>query len=486
MARSDNSPLRAFASAAAILMLCSLPGRASAQAGSTPAVGTEVAGAPADGKPEAVKPTAGRPRLTDAQRAAAKLKQHKPVMAVAAPGAKYPWAGGKPVTSKGYAVTVSASRPSAPAAAKPVTATPRSTVAAGSAPSQAGATFQQRMARTTVTPPVMANGPKAANTMPSQAAPRVQIKGITPALALTPSKPKSPPLGAKQAWHFRQVATVSSSTSKVTGRVALSTVKATATHAPIPAKTQAAVTAKPVPTPQVAAKPVPTPVVAVIKTAPKPPPVAASVTPAAPVVKLASVQSTQFKSVEVGRSTASASVRTMVKTTVATAAKSTTKSKAPTVVTLAAQSVPVAKLTIVEKTRGTASAKRPAKALTTSVASLGARFMEQRQQYVYNSLNRRDPYASLVSGSFEGEVGTPLLDVSSMKLVGIVWGASDRFALVEDGHGHGFVLRVGDPVLNGYIAGLTKEELIVKQSSYGDTQTVTIQLQRKEGASNAQ
>jgi hypothetical protein len=72
-----------------------------------------------------------------------------------------------------------------------------------------------------------------------------------------------------------------------------------------------------------------------------------------------------------------------------------------------------------------------------------------------------------------------------MKLVGIVWGGSDRFALVEDSHGHGFVLRVGDPVLNGYVAGLTKEELIVKQSSYGDTQTVTIQLQRKEGAANA-
>jgi hypothetical protein len=111
--------------------------------------------------------------------------------------------------------------------------------------------------------------------------------------------------------------------------------------------------------------------------------------------------------------------------------------------------------------------------------------MEQREMYVYNSLDRRDPFQSLVSGSFEGTAGTPLLDVSSMKLVGIVWGASDRFALVEDSHGHGFVLRVGDPVLNGYVAGLTKEELIVKQSSYGDTQTVTIQLQRKDGVSNA-
>jgi hypothetical protein len=120
-----------------------------------------------------------------------------------------------------------------------------------------------------------------------------------------------------------------------------------------------------------------------------------------------------------------------------------------------------------------------------AVQTLGAAFMEQREVYVYNSLDRRDPFASLVSGAFEGTSGTPLLDVSSMKLVGIVWGASDRFALVEDSHGHGFVLRVGDPVLNGYGAGLTKEELIVKQSSYGDTQTVTIQLQRKDGVSNA-
>jgi hypothetical protein len=105
--------------------------------------------------------------------------------------------------------------------------------------------------------------------------------------------------------------------------------------------------------------------------------------------------------------------------------------------------------------------------------------------YVYNSLDRRDPFASLLAGQFEGTVGTPLLDVSSMNLVGIVWGSTDKFALVEDSRGHGFVLRVGDPVLNGYVAGLSKEELIVKQSSYGDTQTVTIQLQRKEGASNA-
>jgi hypothetical protein len=39
-------------------------------------------------------------------------------------------------------------------------------------------------------------------------------------------------------------------------------------------------------------------------------------------------------------------------------------------------------------------------------------------------------------------------------------------------------------VINGYVVGLTRQELLVRQTSYGDSQTVTIQLQRKEGSSD--
>jgi len=112
------------------------------------------------------------------------------------------------------------------------------------------------------------------------------------------------------------------------------------------------------------------------------------------------------------------------------------------------------------------------------------RHLLNREVYVYKTVGRRDPFASLLTGEFETTVGRPLLDVSSMKLVGIVWGTSDKFALVEDGRGHGHVLRVGDPVINGSVVGLTKDEILIRQSSYGDTQTVTIQLQRKEGSSD--
>ena len=126
------------------------------------------------------------------------------------------------------------------------------------------------------------------------------------------------------------------------------------------------------------------------------------------------------------------------------------------------------------RTSATASARAP--------KTTEERHLLNREVYVYKTVGRRDPFASLLEGEFETTVGNPLMDVSSMKLVGIVWGSSDKFALVEDGRGHGHVLRVGDPVINGYVVGLTKEELMVRQSSYGDTQTVTIQLQRKEGS----
>ena len=141
----------------------------------------------------------------------------------------------------------------------------------------------------------------------------------------------------------------------------------------------------------------------------------------------------------------------------------------------------------------TQAAKAPAtpKNVTKAAAStarkpstIEERHLLNREVYVYKTVGRRDPFASLLAGEFETTVGRPLLDVSSMKLVGIVWGSSDKFALVEDGRGHGHVLRVGDPVINGSVVGLTKDELMIRQSSYGDTQTVTIQLQRKEGSSD--
>lgn len=106
--------------------------------------------------------------------------------------------------------------------------------------------------------------------------------------------------------------------------------------------------------------------------------------------------------------------------------------------------------------------------------------------YQYNALGRRDPFNALVGGDFIGaDVGGDAPpDPGGMKVVGIVWGANDQFAMVEDVRGNSYVLRKGDKVQNGYIESLKRDAVLVTVTSDGQSQTVSIPLERK-GDSNA-
>src|SRR5258705_160897 len=118
--------------------------------------------------------------------------------------------------------------------------------------------------------------------------------------------------------------------------------------------------------------------------------------------------------------------------------------------------------------------------------ALDASVLFARDQYTYTSGGRRDPFQSLLDGRYQSQTGDgSLVDVGDIHLVGIMWGASDKFALVEDSPGRGFVLRVGDPVVNGYISGIAKSELQIVQNAFGESQTLSIKLQPKEGDENA-
>jgi len=145
-------------------------------------------------------------------------------------------------------------------------------------------------------------------------------------------------------------------------------------------------------------------------------------------------------------------------------------------------------------TQGTVTATAvpgPAAAIGTSLSgetpkSLDASVLFAREHYEYVGGGRRDPFQSLLDGRFQSHSADgSLVDVGDIHLVGIMWGSSDKFALVEDSRGHGYVLRVGDPVLNGYISGISKSELQVVQNAFGESQTLSIQLQTKEGDKNA-
>jgi hypothetical protein len=110
-------------------------------------------------------------------------------------------------------------------------------------------------------------------------------------------------------------------------------------------------------------------------------------------------------------------------------------------------------------------------------ASAAVAFTDPGPQYRYNAIGRRDPFLPLVGGSFVDIDAPP--ETGGLKVVGVVWGSDDRFALVEDSRGNSFVLREGDKVMNGVVQGLRRDALILSLTADGQSQTVTIPLTRK-------
>lgn len=107
-----------------------------------------------------------------------------------------------------------------------------------------------------------------------------------------------------------------------------------------------------------------------------------------------------------------------------------------------------------------------------------------RDSYVYASQRLRDPFGSLLRGRFVSEGGDKTPDIGSLDLVGVMWGDADKFALCEDREGHGYVLRIGDPVQNGEVAGITRESLTIRQYFFGTSTSVILKLKPREGNSN--
>jgi hypothetical protein len=102
-------------------------------------------------------------------------------------------------------------------------------------------------------------------------------------------------------------------------------------------------------------------------------------------------------------------------------------------------------------------------------------------EFFYQSFGKSDPFRSLVDGKFEQQTAAELVDLSSARLVGVIWGGEDRFALVEDGDGFGYILRVGDRVRNGRVVSIRKSSLTARITLYGITNSVVLKLDKTEG-----
>ncbi len=107
--------------------------------------------------------------------------------------------------------------------------------------------------------------------------------------------------------------------------------------------------------------------------------------------------------------------------------------------------------------------------------------VEEHVTYQYNAIGRRDPFVSLVGGTFVGaDVGGDAPpDPGGIKVVGIVWGATDQFAMVEDVRGNSYVLRKGDALQNGVVDELRRDAIVVSIKTDGQSQQVVIPFTRK-------
>jgi hypothetical protein len=101
-------------------------------------------------------------------------------------------------------------------------------------------------------------------------------------------------------------------------------------------------------------------------------------------------------------------------------------------------------------------------------------------EFFYQSYGKADPFRVLVSGEFEQGNAAELVDINSAKLVGVMWGQEDRFALVENGDGFGYILRVGDRVQHGRVVSIRKNSITARITLYGITNSVVLKLAETE------
>ncbi len=98
----------------------------------------------------------------------------------------------------------------------------------------------------------------------------------------------------------------------------------------------------------------------------------------------------------------------------------------------------------------------------------------------------RDPFVSLVSGTFEGEESTPIFDVGELRLVGVLWGQTDRFALVENVSGKGTALRAGDRLVNGYVDSITPTSLTLVETGPRGSRKIILHMKEDDNGTRMQ
>jgi hypothetical protein len=107
------------------------------------------------------------------------------------------------------------------------------------------------------------------------------------------------------------------------------------------------------------------------------------------------------------------------------------------------------------------------------------RLEAKERRIVYNSYGRRDPFIPVEQGLAENGI-----DIDQMKVVGIIWQAQEPLAVLEHNKESGvsFTVKQGDPVHNGRVSRITRDQVTFDISEYGISRSYSLKLvSNKEG-----
>jgi len=97
--------------------------------------------------------------------------------------------------------------------------------------------------------------------------------------------------------------------------------------------------------------------------------------------------------------------------------------------------------------------------------------------YPYQALERPDPFKPLVGITLKEEERE--IDLSTLKLVGILKGNKGNAALFEGSDGRAYFIKEKDKVRGGYVKAITSNEVIVEITAYGTPIEVKYSLTSK-------
>jgi hypothetical protein len=107
------------------------------------------------------------------------------------------------------------------------------------------------------------------------------------------------------------------------------------------------------------------------------------------------------------------------------------------------------------------------------------RLEAKERRIAYNSYGRRDPFIPVEQGMAENGI-----DIDQMKVVGIIWQAQEPLAVLEHSKESGvsFTVKQGDPVHNGRVSRITRDQVTFDISEYGISRSYSLKLvSNKEG-----